>query len=117
MSLGTTQKGLGFTTSSLETQNEPAKTQNEPAQIIFKTPDRANRQQQPTTKPPRIMSSRHGGRTRPHERDTGNDNVEILGANIAVSAEHTASVKATERQDLNEKNRRDYRNQIKHIYE
>jgi hypothetical protein len=63
------------------------------------------------------MSSRRGGRIRPHERNTGDDNVEILGANIAVSAEHTASVKATERQDLNEKNRRNYRNRIKHIYE
>ena len=100
MSLGTTQKGLGFTTSSLETQNEPAKTQNEPAQTILKMPDRANRQQQPTTKPPRIMSSRRGGRIRPHERDTGDDNVEILvEANPAVSAEHTASVKAMEQQD------------------
>ena len=63
------------------------------------------------------MSSRRGGRIRPHKRDTGDDNVEILGANIAVPAEHTASVKATERKDLNEKKRRDYRNRIKHIYE
>ena len=55
-------------------------------------------QQQPTIKPPRIMSSRRGGRIRPHERDTGDENIEILGANIAVSAEHTASVKAMERQ-------------------
>jgi hypothetical protein len=63
-----------------------------------------------------MSSQRRGGRIRPHQRDA-DDNVEILGANIAVSAEHTASVKATERQDLNEKNKRNYRNRIKHIYE
>ena len=34
-----------------------------------------------------------------------------------MSAEQSVSGKATERQDLNEKNRRNYRNQIKHIYE
>jgi hypothetical protein len=62
------------------------------------------------------MSQRRTGRIRPHERDT-DDTVEILGANISVSAEHTAAVKATERQDLNEKNKRNYRNRIKHIYE
>ena len=53
------------------------------------------------------MSQRRAGRIRPHERDT-DDTVEILGANIEVSAEHTASVRATERQDLNEKNKRNY---------
>jgi hypothetical protein len=63
-----------------------------------------------------MSSQRRAGRIRPHQRDA-DDNVEILGANIAVSAEHTSSVKATERQDLNEKNRRNYRNRIKHIYE
>jgi hypothetical protein len=62
------------------------------------------------------MSQRRTGRIRPHERDT-DDTVEILGANLAVSAEHTAAVKATERQDLNEKNKRNYRNRLKHIYE
>jgi hypothetical protein len=46
------------------------------------------------------MSRQGGGRIRPHERDT-DDTIEILGANIAVSAEHTTSVKATEQQDLN----------------
>jgi hypothetical protein len=64
-----------------------------------------------------MSSRRAGGRIRPHQRDTGNANIEILGANIAVSAEHRASVKATERQDLNEKNRRDHRNRLKHVYE
>jgi hypothetical protein len=44
-----------------------------------------------------MSSQRRGGRIRPHQRDA-NDDVEILGANIAVSAEHVASVKATERQ-------------------
>ena len=63
-----------------------------------------------------MSARRSGGRIRPHQRDA-DDRVEILGANIAVSAEHTASVKATERQDLNEKNKRNYRNRIKHIYE
>jgi hypothetical protein len=64
------------------------------------------------------MSSqrRGGGRIRPHQRDA-DDNVEILGANIAVSAKHTTSVKTTEWQDLNEKNKHSYRNQIKYIYE
>jgi hypothetical protein len=62
------------------------------------------------------MSSQRRGRIQAHERDT-NDTVEILGVDIAVSAEHTASVKATERQDLNERNRRNYRNRLKHIYE
>jgi hypothetical protein len=40
-----------------------------------------------------------------------------LGADIEVSAKHAAAVKATEHQDLNEKNKQKYRNQIKHIYE
>jgi hypothetical protein len=40
-----------------------------------------------------------------------------LGADIEVSTKHTATVKATEHQDLNEKNKCNYRNQIKYIYE
>ena len=44
------------------------------------------------------MASRRG-RIRPHERAT-NDEVAILGANVSVSAEHSASVRATEQKDL-----------------
>jgi hypothetical protein len=63
------------------------------------------------------MSNCHGGgRILPHQQDA-DSNVVILGLNIAVSAKHTASVKATEPQDLNVKNKRNYRNRIKHIYE
>jgi hypothetical protein len=38
------------------------------------------------------------------------DTFEILGADIEVLAKHTAAVKATECQDLNEKNKQNYRN-------
>jgi hypothetical protein len=62
-----------------------------------------------------MSSQRRAGRIRPHERDT-DDTVEILGANVAVSAEHAASVRATVRQDLNVENKRNYRNRIGHIY-
>jgi hypothetical protein len=63
-----------------------------------------------------MSSQRRGGRIRPHQQDI-EDTVEILGANIAVSAKHSASAKATEQQDLTEKSRRNYRNRIKHVYE
>ena len=63
-----------------------------------------------------MPARRHGGRIRPRERDTGDANVAILGANVAVSAEHVASVKSTEQQEHSEKNMHSYRNQIKHIY-
>ena len=52
-----------------------------------------------------MSSQRRGGCIRPHQRDV-DDSVVILGANVAVSAEHIASVKATERQDLSVKNKR-----------
>ena len=65
------------------------------------------------------MSSQQpcGGRIRPHEQDTGDGNVEIPRANIEVPAKHITSVKATKREDLTERNRRECRNRIKHIYE
>jgi hypothetical protein len=73
---------------------------------------------QPTKPSSSLTSYRNavGGRIRPHQQGS-DDTVEILGGNITVSAEHIASVNATERQDINEKNRRNYRNRIKHIYE
>ena len=60
------------------------------------------------------MASRRG-RIRPHERAT-NDEVAILGANVSVSAEHSASVRATEQKDLTVEVKRNYRNRLKHIY-
>jgi hypothetical protein len=42
-----------------------------------------------------VIAMPWGGHIRPHQRDS-DDTVEILGANIAVSAEHIASVKAME---------------------
>jgi hypothetical protein len=84
--------------------------------LILKTTvdDRVNQQQEQQQNLPTILSDRRklinntqptkpsslschrnamgGGRIRPHQRDS-DDTVEILGANIAVSAEHIASAK------------------------
>ena len=64
------------------------------------------------------MSSSHSrrGRIHPHQRDT-NDEVPILGAGVAVSEDHSAAVRNTELKTISVKNKRDYRNRIKHIIE
>lgn len=64
---------------------------------------------------PCTMPTQRGGRIRPHERETNNE-VVILGADVDVLVEHSASVRVTERQGLTLENKRNYRNRIKHIY-
>lgn len=65
---------------------------------------------------PTIMAPSRTGRIRPHERET-NDTAVILGADIAVLEEHSASVRDTELQHVSESNKRDYRNRLGHIFE
>ena len=52
----------------------------------------------------------------PHECDTNNA-VPILGANIEVLDKHSSSVWQTEQNDLDKKNKQNYWNHLKHIYE
>jgi len=55
-----------------------------------------------------------GGRIRPHERST-DDDAAIIGADIEVLEEHSTSVRDTEQKTISERNKRNYRNRIKHI--
>jgi hypothetical protein len=61
------------------------------------------------------MPRAHGGRIRPHDRET-DDSVPILGANIEVQEEHSAGVRNTEQRGLDLKTKRNYRNRIRDIY-
>ena len=56
----------------------------------------------------------HGGRICPHQCDT-DDDVEILGANLAASAMHVAAVHETEHNDKSKHVKNDYHNRILQI--
>ena len=56
-----------------------------------------------------------GGRIRVHER-TVDDETELIGGAIELSAEHRNDVVETEQMDMADKTRREYRNRIKRIY-
>ena len=56
-----------------------------------------------------------GGRIRVHER-TVDDEAELIGGAIELSAEHRNDIVETEQMDMADKTRREYRNRIKRIY-
>ena len=56
------------------------------------------------------------GRILPHERDT-NDDVPIIGQDVAVQEDHLQKIKKTSKRDKEVETKRDYRNRLKHIYE
>jgi hypothetical protein len=60
------------------------------------------------------MPRTSSGCIRPHERDT-NYAAAILGADILVLEEHSASVRNTEDQHISLGNKRNYRNRLGHI--
>ena len=65
--------------------------------------------------PRRGRSRGGGGRIRVHER-TVDDETEIIGGAIELSAEHRNDIVETEQMDMADKTRREYRNRIKRIY-
>ena len=62
------------------------------------------------------MSSgaRRGGRIHAHQRDTHDCN--LLGDDFSVDEMHEELLRTTEKEEINDKLRREYRNRIKHIY-
>ena len=56
-----------------------------------------------------------GGRIRVHER-TVDDETELIGGAIVLSAAHSSGIVETEQMDMAGKTRREYRNRIRRIY-